>query len=286
MSEVQPCPSTSAAICSLVREHAVVCACIRRLLLTAGDVGPDDLPLFAFRLHTWVHCLGECTWTKTLLGNVHKVQGPLYVRIIVKEPRFDDVSVDTGSVCAQEPQIGKASAKEAGVADQALRRRYVWEQHVTLDFNGHEDTEILYELCCAAVDGKDKLVIGTARCVCPVSSICVVVLILLQECRVKAQVCGQGAEGDPRVVASGQGAKSLWHEGAKSLRHEAAKSLRHASCPLRPRRLMYNLCAHLERCVCAGHVQATAGRSLSRTPCYPHPRGAPGGRHASFAQDA
>ena len=180
---------------------------------------PDDLPLFAFRLHTWVHCLGACTWTTTLDGNVHKVQGPLYVRIMVKEPRVDgvsahtaSVSVDTASVCAQEPQIEKAWAKEAGVEWwRGLRGRYVWEQHVALDFNGHEHTEILYELCCAAVDGKDERVIGTARCVCPVSCICVVVLILLQESRVNAQVSGQGAEGGARVVArvvaSGQGAK-------------------------------------------------------------------------------
>jgi hypothetical protein len=150
----------------------VACAGIRRVPLTAGDVGPDDLPLFAFRLHTWVHCLGACAWTQALLGNVVQVQGPLYVRIIVKEPRFDGVSVNTGSVCEQEPLIGEASAKEAGVADQALHRRYVWEQHVTLDFNGHEDTEILYELCCAAVDGKDERVIGTARCVCPLQYLC------------------------------------------------------------------------------------------------------------------
>lgn len=123
---------------------------------------PDDLPLFAFRLHTWVHCFGMCNWDK---------MAALHVRVTIKEPRKepreDCVSVETRSVCAHARGLETENGPAKEVAEHVLRQNYVWEQHVALDFNGHEDTEIVYELWSAGDDGRgEPAMVGTCRFVC------------------------------------------------------------------------------------------------------------------------
>lgn len=146
---------------------------------------PDDLPLSAFRLHTWVHCFGMCNWDKI---------AALHVRVTIKEPRKDGTRTVSGETRSVSAQARKLETENALAAKAVLRQNYVWEQHVALDFSGHEDTEIMYELWSARDDGQGLTIVGACRFAC-VALACVCLCAAVPSMHLKGTAKAQRGSG-------------------------------------------------------------------------------------------
>jgi hypothetical protein len=102
------------------------------------EVGSDML-LQGFRFHVWFH---GCFVSEEIRGL------PLFVRVIIKKPDAKAVIFNTRTVSATICYDSTIKQSET----------HTWREHLTLDFNGSEDTTITFEILATVHDDKEAVI--------------------------------------------------------------------------------------------------------------------------------